>query len=227
MINREFHYEIKLELASSLEAFWPFVSDTNRFNQDAGMPPVRIVKRDGDARLVEMKVMGMRILWREIPFDWVAPNRFGLSRVYLEGPLQSARITVELTEKPKGGTVLHYQIWVRPANLLGFLTIPFSFGVDFLKRAENVFKMHDRLAMRKAAPEARAKPVIPAAAKSRIETLRGKLLEKAVNPDLAERFLKYLQESEDFSVQRIRPYVLAEAWKVPRREMLEMFLFRS
>ena len=37
---REFHYLWQWELESAPEALWPLVSDTNRFNHDAGIARV-------------------------------------------------------------------------------------------------------------------------------------------------------------------------------------------
>lgn len=224
MPGREFHYEKKIELTSNPEALWPLVSDTSRFNRDAGLPAVRILKKEKDERLMEMTVMGMKILWREIPFDWVAPNRFGVSRVYLAGPLRHMRVVAVLAEKPGGGCTLNYQLWAQASNLLGYLTIPFSFGVDFMNRAERVFKLYDRVTARAAASEEASKPAVTGPVKARVEILRGKLLERIADVSLVDRFLKFLGEGDSLSLQRIRPYVLAEAWKSSRRQTLEMFL---
>ena len=36
--EREFHYRWEYDLQASPQALWPLVSDTNRFNRDAGLP---------------------------------------------------------------------------------------------------------------------------------------------------------------------------------------------
>ena len=52
MNKREFHYRWEWQLRSRPEAFWPFISDTNRFNRDTGLPPMKIMGlRDGVYRL--------------------------------------------------------------------------------------------------------------------------------------------------------------------------------
>jgi class 3 adenylate cyclase len=45
-----------------------------------------------------------------------------------------------------------------------------------------------------------------------------------VEPALFERLVDFLIQADDLSAQRMRPYVLAEAWDSPRRPVLEMFL---
>jgi hypothetical protein len=39
MKDMEFHYRWGWHLGASLEALWPLVSDTNRFNRATGVPP--------------------------------------------------------------------------------------------------------------------------------------------------------------------------------------------
>ena len=40
MGQKEFHYRWEYDLSASPQALWPLVSDTNRFNRDAGLPDV-------------------------------------------------------------------------------------------------------------------------------------------------------------------------------------------
>ena len=45
-MNREFHYRWEWRLRSSPRALWPAVADTNRFNMETGLPPVKRADAD-------------------------------------------------------------------------------------------------------------------------------------------------------------------------------------
>src|SRR3712207_147349 len=117
----EFLYRWEWRLRSTPEQLWPFVTDTNRFNRDTGLPAVQRV--DGETRenarqLLRFSRLGILVEWEEEPFEWVRPYRFGVDRRYRAGPVASTRVLVELTPQPGGGTHLVYRMWVRPGNPL-------------------------------------------------------------------------------------------------------------
>src|SRR5207302_6002657 len=70
---KELVYRFELDLESSPEQLWPLVSDTNRFNRDAGVPAVerRGVGRNARRRL-RLARYGVPIEWEEEPFEWVS-----------------------------------------------------------------------------------------------------------------------------------------------------------
>jgi len=128
----EFHYRWQYDLHSSPEALWPYVSDTNRFNQETGVPPVEDMRPGLELvnarRHLRLRRSGMWIKWEEEPFEWVRPYRFGVRRVYSSGPVSEMRTLAELSSRPEGGTRLVYQVWARPRNLLGYAAIPLQIG---------------------------------------------------------------------------------------------------
>ena len=95
--EREFHYRWEYDLQASPQALWPLVSDTNRFNRDAGLPDVSTqdsVKTDGSVgrRRLRLKKLGVGVEWEEEPFEWVRPFRFGVVRRYRTGPVAEMRV---------------------------------------------------------------------------------------------------------------------------------------
>src|SRR5262245_45032747 len=107
MLNRVFHYRWEWDLRAAPESLWPLVSDTNRFNHDTGEPAVQ----EGAAppnpyRKLSLRRMGVLVAWDEEPFEWVRPQRFGVTRRYSAGPVAEMRTLGTLSPRPGGGTHL-------------------------------------------------------------------------------------------------------------------------
>src|SRR5438132_13199697 len=98
-MRREFHYRWSWRLRSTPDALWPFISDTNQFNRDTGVPA--IVRRSGSDRRnvrrpLSVRQFGVEVTWGEEPFEWVRPSRFGVVRRYSGGPLARLRALVDV-----------------------------------------------------------------------------------------------------------------------------------
>jgi class 3 adenylate cyclase len=222
MLRRESHYRWQWRLRSSPDALWPLVADTNRFNRDAGVPPLEqgAVGRGG-RRLLGLSKLGIPVEWEEEPFEWIEPFRFAVIRRYSRGPLAEMRVAVEL--RPEGeGTTLVYEVWARPGNVLGLVAIPIEIGRSSRKRFERTFRRYDD-------PDARAQttrnvPRLVPAARRRLVAGREALLANGVSEGLVDRLLRLLECSDGLTVARLRPYALADAWGADRRRVLELFL---
>ena len=75
MSEKEFHYRWEYELRAEPCALWPLVSDTNRFNRDAGLPDVALRQstepEPGRAarRRLRLSKFGVGVEWEEEPFE--------------------------------------------------------------------------------------------------------------------------------------------------------------
>ena len=73
------------------DALWPFVSDTARFNEAAGLPKheiEEIEQPDGAMLYLASGRQGpFRLAWRELPVNWVAGQWFEHCRIFSKGPL--------------------------------------------------------------------------------------------------------------------------------------------
>ena len=132
-------------MESTPEALWPLVSDTNRFNRDAGLPPMKVMSlRDGVYRL-RYRVPVFIFEWDEEPFEWTYPRSFGILRKFRRGPLKEMRTLLTLEPRQPSGSLLKYEVWAPPANLLGLLGIPVTIGMINAYRFGEVFKRYDRI----------------------------------------------------------------------------------
>ena len=230
MPYREFHYRWEWQLRASPGALWPFVADTNRFNRDTGLAPVEYLQGDGPRpsnarRHLRLVQFGITVEWEEFPFEWIRPSRFGVVRQYRKGPLAELRVLVELTPQPGGGSRLVYQVWARPRSLLGLIAIPLQIGVLSARRFDATIRRYDQLAAEAKSPlDLPARGRLAPGGGERLASLRQALLAQGAAPDLLARLIETIEEADDLTLARMRPYALAEHWGVPRRPVLELCL---
>ncbi len=229
MARQELHYRWTYDLKSSPEELWPFVSDTNRFNRDAGVPSVEPSKtrqklRNARRRL-QLSVYGMAVVWEEQPFEWVRPSRFGVARTYSKGPMIELRALAELTPREAGSTTLTYQVFITPRSMFGALIVALQMKLISARRFARAFRNYDQMAMMGATPSsADSKVELSTAALDRIESIKRKLISEHADTETITRLANFIRTADEFAVARIRPYQLADDWDVSRRDVLELCL---
>jgi class 3 adenylate cyclase len=231
MPYREINYSWQYNLKSTPEQLWPFVSDTNRFNRDTGVPAVeptpggRRQRLRNARRRLQLSFYGFAVEWEEQPFEWVRPLRFGVARNYNKGPVAELRALAELTPLDSGGTKLTYRVSLKPKNLFGAFIVPLQIKFISAPRFERAFRKYDEAASTPVLTHAvESVNELSAAAMSRIDNARTNLVAEGEKPEVVDRVLRFVQEGDDFSVSRIRPYELAEDWNLPRRDLLTVCL---
>jgi class 3 adenylate cyclase len=218
----EHHYCWEWRLRSSPERLWPLVADTNRFNRDAGVPELELGEvRRGGRRLLRLRKLGIPIEWEEEPFEWIEPHRFSVVRRYSKGPLSEMRVAVELVADGPG-TLLTYEVWAIPRNVLGRIALPVEIGRRSRARFERAFHDYDERLAAESPRETQAQ-LAPGGGR-RLATGRETLLAEGLPQELVDRFAGVLERADDFTVARLRPYALADAWGAERRGVLELFL---
>jgi class 3 adenylate cyclase len=228
MPQKEFHYRWEYDLQSGPEELWPLVADTNRFNRDAGVPAVEVQGSTGNARHLRLFKFGIAVEWEEQPFEWVRPYRFGVVRRYTKGPVKEMRVVAELSAKPEGGTKLIYEVWAQPRNPLGSLAIPIQIGLLSKKSFGEIFRRYDQEIKDGKAPLYKAAPAnFAQGGRARLKVLSERLIEQGANQEIVERLAKMLEEADDITLSRIRSHTLADYWKWPRRDVLEICLWAT
>ncbi|GAB4492878.1 MAG: hypothetical protein Fur0016_13260 [Anaerolineales bacterium] len=227
-MTREYAFDWTLDLQSSPEALWPFVADTNRFNHDVGLPAITQVSinntRPGIKRL-RFSMLGITVEWDEQPFEWVYPYRFSVRRLYRRGPFAEVRIKMEMTPQENGGTRLQYRTWFVPSwPLVGDAAILWQIGLVSRFTFLRAFRRYDQLAQ-----EGGSQFDLPGAARfvpggrQRLESAREAIV-KGGDESVFKQMIFLLEHADDLALQRLRPYQLADLWKLPRRAVLEAFL---
>lgn len=234
MFNHPFTYQWQWQMKASPAALWPYVADTNRFDRDAGLPAYEAETFDANRpisrrRRLAVRFLGVPLVWEEEPFEWIRPFRFGVTRHYDSHPLvplRKMKIDARLTPLPEGGTLLDYKVTVWPRGVLGRLAVPVGVGLLYRQRFGAVFRRYDDLASAgQSFLDVPGKRVVLApGAAERLAHFEQQLVAEGFDPALVRRLLVFLREGDDLDVDRIRPYVLADHWRVPRQPLLELCL---
>lgn len=226
-------YRWAWDLRSAPEALWPLVSDTDRFNRDCGLPPfeVRAPEKGEPApepglRKLRSRYLGILGEWEEREFEWVQPVRFAVERRFSKGPLSRLVQSCELGARPGGGTTVVYEMRVTPANLFGALIAPLAIGLRMRRVTERVFRGYDNLSLQlQNRPHPAPAPFHLEKVPQRLATVASRLIYEARQPvALVERLSTYVASADDLSVQKMRPYAIADSWNTDRRETLDLFL---
>ena len=222
---KEFHFSWQWDLKSSPEAIWPFASDTNRFNRDTGQPEVEMLSNVKGVKQMRMRLPVIRVEWEEEPFEWTYPYSFGVARAYSKGPVDAMRMRADFERLPNNGTRLTYFSSFVVSNPLIQPLIPFIIGVIAKNRFERAFRLYDRITDRGEPSLGIGRPhVLSPGGFIRFRTLSEEVVLQGTDPTLMTRLEDFLRHADELSLQRIRPYALADRWGADRREVLEMFL---
>lgn len=223
---KEYHYLWEYDLKAPPEALWPLVSDTNRFNRDSGLPPMQLLGIKNKVRRVKFKIPFVRVEWDEEPFEWTYPYRFGILRRYVTGPILEMRVECRLERLENGGTRMKYQTWATARNFLGDIAIPIGIGMIAKKRFLDVFTLYDHIALRgDAVYSVNRGRHLTSTGHTRFKTISDALKQDGRSETVLDNLYTYLHEADDLSVQRMRPYALADGWNLSRRQVLETFLY--
>ena len=222
---KEFTFNWQWDIKSSPEAIWSLAADTNRFNRDTGQPGVELLSNVKGTKRARMKLPIIRVEWEEEPFEWTYPYSFGITRRYSKGPLDEMRTNANFTPLPEGGTRITYSSTFITGNILAQLGIPFGIGVIAKNRFERAFRKYDEIIQRgESVNEMPRRRALSSGGRARFKSQSEAVMKQGTNPELVNRLEDFLDHADELSIQRIRPYSLADAWKTNRRAVLEMFL---
>ena len=114
-------------LNSPPEALWRYVSNTDRFNQAAGIPPVTyemtVDEQGRSHKFGQFRMAGMTMRWEEHPFEWVEGHRFSVLREFPAGPFVWFLSRVELVARVEGGTLLKHHVTIEPRGIAGRMIV--------------------------------------------------------------------------------------------------------
>lgn len=236
MAFREFYYRWEWQLQASPEAVWPLLADTNRFNRDTHVPAVQR-HAEGASKLpnlrqrLRLQRFGVPVEWEEEPFEWSRPQRFGVVRRYRTGPLAQMRVLVELNPRAEAsatapmGSRVTYEVWATPRNFLGLIAIPLQIGWLGAKNFTQTIRRYDQLlASGKMLSTLPASVHFSPGGRERLANFRQALLQQGAAAPLVAHLIQTLEQADDLALAKIRPYALAKAWQVPRREALALCL---
>ena len=214
--------------AASPEKVWPALADTARFNEAAALPKYRVetqAQPDGSVIYIgHAKVGPLRLVWRDLPTEWVTNRSWRHARYFKSGPFKHLIATFHLTADGPGSRG-EYLLDVEPANLLGTLALWAGFfrstGKTFarLARDAGAFAIGQR-----EEPFDMPHPRLPPEAAARLRSMSEELVRQGVAPDLVKRFAAFIADGAEIDLMRIRPLQLSKRWGVAERDAIELCL---
>ncbi len=227
----ERYYDIHLDLKSSPVELWPFAADTGRFNLDSGLPPVEQITDAADilpgARRLQFYFAGFyKWVWDEEPFEWVFPYRFEVIRHYKQGPFAKMRVVLTMSDRPAGGTHLRYEVWIQAAHLFGDIGVQLQFGLlNGPLTIQKIFRKYDEIIQRGGSYyDIGGRARFASGGRERLWAAKQTVVQNEGDLPILYQVVNLLEHADDLALQRLRPYQLADFWKLPRRQVLEVFL---
>ena len=214
--------ELRLE-ASPID-LWPLISNTNQFNRALGLPVV-IPEAAGDSlsKPMSARLFGLKLSWKEFPFEWVEGRFYRAMREFDEGPFERFEGGMELSCDGRG-CAIKFDSNFTPRNALGAFLIKYVTGRKAVKDTEALLRRIDeslKAANYEPFPAHRVKtPGREASFKLKCDALR----QAPIDRRIGERLTAFLSEAYDDQLSRMRPYELADTWGVERCSTLKVFL---
>lgn len=198
---------------------WPLVADTDRVDRLAGLPPATYTARPGDGppvvEVAQTYFGVMRTAYEETPFEWVEADRFAVVRTFSKGPVTRLVVATRLVPEARGTRVVT-EVTATPRSWFPALLLPL-----LLRDARRGhLAAHRRLAATLTA-DGDDRGTRRAVARRVLERLRRRA---AVAEDVAAPLATLLATADAGELARLRPFALADRWRVPRREVLAAFL---
>lgn len=206
-----------IRCASAPAQVWRVVTDTERLNRAAGMGAITLSPIDGAGAaryLATTRLDGFGVAYEERPFEWKEPERFSIRRKMRAGPLRELAMRYELT--PDGdGCVVTAELWIEPKLRLLVPLVRRGAARTVARLLEEVARADEAMRSERPLAPPPSKQVRPDA----LDRAQRALAE-VVDPELARRLADHVLRGEDADLARIRPYELADAWKLARRALL-------
>jgi class 3 adenylate cyclase len=162
------------------------------------------------------------------PYEWVYPYHYGVVRHYRRGPLLKLNVQVKFEPKPDGGTCCIYWVGATARNLPGFAGIPIMIGMNYSRRFEKIMRSYDRMVASGKLLQAKSSQIeFAPGGRARLTTLRQRLIDEEANPVLVDQLVQTIETRDSLSLSRMRPYEMADTWRVSRRSVLELCLLAT
>ncbi len=220
-----FVYKWEWDLKSDPETIWDLVADTNRFDRDLGLPSVKeVFASENRRRKVTYEIPFFRLGYEETPFEWIKPFKFGVLRKFSGVPISEMIFNVELVPKNPFGTKLIYSIILKTKNILGTLIVPIAVPI-IKKKIDEVLRRYDENHVRREG-KWRAIKKTSNLGRKKFKDFFYALVNSGVDEKLARLLISFIDQADDLTLMRLRPYVVAEYLNLTeRKKVVEAFLF--
>jgi class 3 adenylate cyclase len=227
---------------------WALVADSNRWDRALGAKPTRYTYEPVDevrTRLGHSRQMGLDVTFVETG-EWVEGNYMWGERQFVGGPFQ--KVGYRCWVEPAGQAArVRAEMYFTTDNELAAALAPgmktaFKAGLDnylaaleaLIARAPGVEAVEQdppvtlaRRLLLTCAPDKLTSGPTSTTRDDELEVRAGRLGHQPVDPAVAARVVALLRERPDDDLRQMRPFELARAWGLPRREVLRAFLYAA
>ena len=223
-----YRYRQERHFAKPPAAIWPFVSNSARIVELAGMAPYRFEERvDGQGRVRRFargKIGPFPVSFEEDFGEWQENRRFFEVREYRNGPMRRWEFGCELFAEGEGSRLLVTGM-AEASGLLGFVGKRAGiFDTEFGKAMaaiERLIRESDGPAL---IPGWSAEDLVEPAARQRLDALAAELARDPASHGLVPNLVDFLRHAPMVALRSIRPMALAALWSVPADHAVELFL---
>ncbi|HVV86159.1 MAG TPA: DUF5939 domain-containing protein [Kofleriaceae bacterium] len=211
------------ELQSSPADVWRITADTSRLNRALGTAEMHFEDR-GAERWGWSKPGGVRHVWRELPWNWVAGEWLECVRVYERGFMKVMQGVQRVTPLPGGGARFTAYFAFLPRGLVGATAIRLGFpGME--KAYRRVLAELDRqLTAVTPALLQLAPPPLEPEARARLERIRGELIGQGLDRAAVDRLCEWVATADELDLHRIQVRARARSWGLDEDAVLRVFL---
>lgn len=219
----------RFDVAAPLDAMWPLLTDTSRFNRALGMAEMHYEERDGALHGTTVNG-GFRQTWVEIPWQWVHGRYMVAVRHYSQGFAHWVRAIYSIesrnhSESGTDGFVLSvYFGWI-PRSRFGRLILRYGFPTIEADYRRVLDELATSVRGQQVSPVFRVRrPGLDAAGEAQLRDKVQALVDAGLDRALVERLAEHLRTADELELTRIQPKLLARSWSIEPRELLRTAL---
>ena len=223
-----YRYCKERHFAQPPEAIWPFVADSARINELAGMPAYKVTEQ-ADAqgrihRLASIKYGPIGVKWEEDFGEWQENRRLSQTRHFINGPF--GRFVAAAEVYPDGtGSRMVFSAEFECLGVLGFLAkLSGQIGREGDKRLGAIERLIRESETTDQIAGATAREAAKPAARRRLRALIADLARDPASHGLAPRLADFLLHAPIVALRSIRPVSLARFWHATPEDTVELFL---
>jgi class 3 adenylate cyclase len=230
----------RFEIDAPLDAMWPLLTDTSRFNRALGLPEMQFEEQDGKLRGSSVNA-GFVQTWTEVPWQWIHGRELLAIRDYERGFARWVRAIYEVVpmlaepgaepDPSRRGSntsprfeLLVYFGWI-PRGWFGGLVLRHGFARVEADYRRVLAELADATRRSQLSPLYRVMlPGLDALGEAQLQAKTGALLDAGMPAAIVERLAEHVRTADELELARIQPKLLARAWEQEPRELLRLAL---
>lgn len=214
---------------ASPETIWNILADTDRMNQEAGLPSVEyqfMPRSAGGAEMYGTTALGsLKFRYRELPYEWIRPHFYSVRRLFDKGPVTEFFTNIEIQPAPEGTNLLCH-VTLTPRNPLFSPLISLVANKLMNDMARTWQGFTDYLEGRIQSPYPRSQRQCPTHQERWVRATQA-LTNLTTETVIAQKLSGFVVDAVPEQVILFRPFQLADAWGVDRMKTLQTCLLAT